>query len=127
MRMLADTHTLLWYGRDSDRLSARARRAIEESPDPVWMSHASLWELAIKVNLKKLDLGMAVSARAAEFRRAGFRLLPITDAHLDRVAALPLHHRDPFDRMLIAQAMVENLRVITADAAFDDYPIQTLW
>lgn len=127
MRLLADTHALLWYGPKSERLSAKARRVIEESREPVWMSIASLWEMAIKVSIKKLDLGMAVSARAAEFRRAGFRLLPIGDAHLDRAATLPLHHRDPFDRMLIAQALTDGLTIVTADPAFDEYPVRTIW
>lgn len=118
MRALLDTHLLLWALRNDAALSRRARSAIEGS-SAVFVSVASLWEIAIKASLGKLRLD--THGLPGAVRRAGFDMLPIELAHVWRIQGLPHHHRDPFDRMLVAQAAVEELVLLTADGALTAY------
>ena len=113
MRILLDTHVFLWWLADDPRLSLAARRRIHDATD-VFISSASICEATIKARLGKLDVDAALLV--TEIGSNGFRDLPITAAHAAAVAALPDLHRDPFDRILIAQAMTEPLRFLTADA-----------
>ncbi|HEX6136708.1 MAG TPA: type II toxin-antitoxin system VapC family toxin [Casimicrobiaceae bacterium] len=118
MRLLLDTRIFLWYLADSRRLAARTRGEIARA-ERVFVSAASIWEATIKIGIGKLvaapdDLVAAIAA-------SGFVELPVTAAHAARVAALPDHHRDPFDRLLIAQATHEPLHLLTADAALRRY------
>lgn len=129
MRFLLDTSSFLWFVDDDRRLSTRAADLIESSTNDIHLSLASIWEIAIKVNLQR---GLELRRPFPEFidyqlNTNRFELLHINVAHLKRVANLPLHHRDPFDRLLIAQSQVENIPVITNDAAFDYYDIQRVW
>lgn len=124
MKLLLDTHTLLWWLDDAKgRLAVPAQRAIAAPRNLVFISAASLWEIVIKKALGKLacpgDLKEAVED-------SGFHLLPVTADHALAVERLPPHHRDPFDRMLIAQAGEEGLTIITADAAFRPYGVPLL-
>ena len=118
MRLLLDTHLFLWAVAGSPQLRPAARRMIEAA-DRVYVSAASLWEIAIKARLGKIqaDPGELVAAIDA----SGFVELPITAAHAAAVAQLPLHHRDPFDRLLIAQCMSEPLRFLSADGILSQY------
>ena len=118
MRVLLDTHLFLWCVNDSPRLSAEARSAIVTA-DEVYVSAASIWEAAIKAGLGKIQGDMAQLAEA--IGGSGFVELPVTALHAARVAELPLHHRDPFDRLLVAQAMTEPLVPLTAHAALLAY------
>lgn len=118
MRLLLDTHLFLWSVTDSPRLSAEARRSIV-SADEVYVSAASIWETAIKAGLGKIRGDIAQLAEA--IGGSGFVELPVTAVHAARVSELPLHHRDPFDRLLVAQAMTEPLVLLTADAALLPY------
>ena len=118
MRLLLDTQIFLWYLADSKRLVPRARTAIRGA-DRVFVSAASIWEAAIKTALGKLTV--VLDDLVAGIAASGFSELPITALHAARVAALPDHHRDPFDRMLIAQALHEPLHLLTADAALRRY------
>ncbi len=127
MSYLADTHVLIWANQEPARLSAKIRPLLEDAETPVFFSIASIWEIAIKVNLGKLRLDATVREFVQAQVRNGFQILPIDVRHAARVAELPLHHRDPFDRLLIAQALENDLEVITADPAFDRYPIGTIW
>jgi PIN domain nuclease of toxin-antitoxin system len=128
MRILLDTHTLLWFIEADRQLSARARHLIEESATDVYLSIASAWEMAIKVNIGKLALrGPLEEIVAQQQRDNDITLLGITIHHVTRLTALPLHHRDPFDRLLIAQAMTENLLIVSADSVFDAYAITRIW
>ena len=117
MRVLLDTHLLLWALADPARLQAEARRLIDHAD--VYVSAASVWEISIKAGLGKLsaDPGEVVAA----LEPAGFLPLPITVQHAARVASLPLVHRDPFDRLLVAQALVEPMRLLTTDAVLAGY------
>ena len=119
MRLLLDTNALLWLLAGDPRLGAQARREVEAAAELV-VSAASLWEIAIKVSTGKLAALPGLPAVLAE---AGVRRLGVEDKHLRRLESLPWHHRDPFDRLLIAQAQAEALTVLTADPAFGDYAV----
>jgi PIN domain nuclease of toxin-antitoxin system len=118
MRLLLDTHLFLWAVAGSTSLKPAARRVIE-SADRVYVSAASIWEVAIKARLGKIDADP--SALVAAIEDSGFVELPVTAAHAAGVAALAPHHSDPFDRLLLAQALSEPLRLLTADAALARY------
>ena len=123
-RLLLDTHAFLWFVFDDARLSATAANAIADPRTEKLLSIASLWEIAVKVSLGKLDLGSSIEAFfASEIEGRELTVLPIANAHLIRLAALPFHHRDPFDRLLVAQALVEGLPVTTADPSFAAYGV----
>lgn len=122
--LLLDTHTLLWALSDPDRLSPPARRVLEAGETPAYVSAASVWEIAIKRRSGKLTAPDDLIGKAEE---ASFESLPIGVGHAHRAGELPLHHRDPFDRMLVAQALVETLTVVTRDPYFASYGVQTLW
>jgi PIN domain nuclease of toxin-antitoxin system len=128
MRLLLDTHVFLWFIMGSANLSTGARTVIEDEANESFLSVASLWEMAIKVSLGKLTLSAPLDALIPQqLGLNGIELLGIQIAHASVVSALPFHHRDPFDRLLIAQAIVEGMPVISADAAFDTYPVKRLW
>lgn len=128
MRLLLDTHSFLWFVDDSPRLSTAARFFIEDAGNDVFLSVASVWEIAIKIGAGKLDLGQPIGRRIpADLRDNDIELLNITVDHTAVVAILPLHHRDPFDRMLIAQARVEQMPIISNDAVLDAYGVTRLW
>ena len=118
MRILLDTHIYLWWLQDSPRLSVQARSNIESATE-VYVSSASLWEAAIKIGIGKLDAD--ITELAAHISLSGFIELPVIAKHSIQLARLPELHRDPFDRMLIAQAMCEPLRLITADQQLVSY------
>lgn len=118
MRLLLDTHVFLWAVTASPLLKAAPRRAIE-SADRVFVSSASIWEVAIKSRLGKIDAD--AEEVLASIEASGFVELPVSGAHAACVQRLPLHHQDPFDRILVAQALTEPLRLMTADAALAPY------
>jgi len=123
MRLLLDSHALLWWLDDAPTLSADARAAITDPENLVVVSVASLWELAIKVMIGKLDLPGDFEEVLS---RQGFQLLDVNANHVYALRSLPLHHRDPFDRMLVAQARVEGLRIVTRDAWVASYEVPVL-
>jgi PIN domain nuclease of toxin-antitoxin system len=126
--LLLDTHTMLWFFWDDPRLSKDAKAGIENAENRKLISVASCWEVAIKVGLGKLDLGE--SSRTfllREIAHNNFELLNISLDHATAVEGLPLHHRDPFDRLLIAQSIVESLTIVGSDPAFDFYGVTRLW
>ena len=129
MNYLLDTSTFLWFVSAQTELSAHARTIIETPGNNVYLSLVSIWELAVKFRIGKLKLTSDSLARWLDDHLAAnsFRLLDIKVSHCLQYATLPLTHRDPFDGLLIAQSQVENIPVITSDAAFDRYPIQRVW
>ena len=125
--LLLDTHALLWWVADDERLSLAARGAIS-SADSVVASDVSLWELTVKSSIGKIRLDTSVSDWFEHHTaRSRFRGLPIARRHLAELALLPLTHRDPFDRLLIAQARIENLTLVSGDAEIVKYEVRTLW
>ena len=128
MSLLLDTQALLWFLLDDPRLSRKAREGIVDVDGLVFVSPASLWEIAIKIGLGKYELPMPFAAFWEEQLPANdFRLLPISVAHTAGVVGLPYHHRDPFDRLLIAQALEEDIPIISSDNLFDPYGVIRLW
>lgn len=126
MRLLLDTHAFLWWVSDDARLSRRARPAMASSP--CLLSLASCWELTIKVSLRKLTLSKPVGRFVQEQIEINrFTLLGLTLEHVAKLDALPFHHRDPFDRLLAAQAAVEDLAVVSADPIFRRYGVTRVW
>jgi PIN domain nuclease of toxin-antitoxin system len=122
-RLLLDTHIFLWWRGEPSRLTAEARSRIATA-DIVFVSAASAWEAAIKVSLGRLELPDTVEAGVVD---SGFEKLLITFAHAEHAAALPAHHRDPFDRMLVAQAQAEGLTLVTRDRLLEPYDVEILW
>ena len=128
MRLLLDTHTFLWFIEGSLNLSDVARNLIEDQASQRFLSVASLWEMSIKVSIGKLELGMTfVELVKREVYGNAIELLEIQPEHLDELAKLPFHHKDPFDRLMIAQSLAEGIPIVTKDAAFGSYPATLLW
>lgn len=126
--LLLDTHAMLWFFWDDPRLSAHAKTILEDADNRKLVSIASCWEIAIKVGLGKLDLGEpAGTFLPRQIARNNFELLPISLGHATMVQELITHHRDPFDRLLVAQAMAERLPLVSADEIFDQYGITRVW
>jgi PIN domain nuclease of toxin-antitoxin system len=123
MRLLLDTHAVLWWQTDDRRLSKPARKAIQAA-DVVWVSAASAWEVAIKTALGRLRLSepFAITVASDDLTE-----LPVLFAHADTLATLPPHHADPFDRMLVAQALVEGATLVTRDTALGAYGVPVVW
>jgi PIN domain nuclease of toxin-antitoxin system len=128
MIVLIDTHTLLWFLRDDPLLSANAKSLIEEPQNRKLVSVASCWEIAIKAALDKIDLAEpSRTLLERELPRNNMELLSISLEHATAVETLPRHHKDPFDRLLIAQAMIEGIPVVSVDDKFDAYSVTRLW
>jgi PIN domain nuclease of toxin-antitoxin system len=127
MNLLVDTHALLWFVSGDDQLSSTARKVIE-SPDTVnYISVASWWEMAVKCSLGKLHLDDPFDVFLKYRTREGFRTLSIETNHLPALVSLPFHHRDPFDRLIICQAIQEKMPVCSADDNFSRYEVEVIW
>jgi len=128
MRTLLDTHTFLWFIAADSKLSTRAEQTIRQGNNELLLSVASAWEIAIKVGLGRLPIPEPLETFIPDQLRINrILLLSIEVAHTFGVARLPLHHRDPFDRLILAQAIAEDLPIVSGDAAFDAYPVQRIW
>ena len=128
MRVLLDTHAFLWFIDGDARLSRHARALIEDPSNERLLSVGSLWEMAIKAGLGRLDLALPFPDLVErQVERNAMVVLPVLPPHLDAVASLPHHHRDPFDRLIIAQAISEDVPVVSRDGAFAAYPLPVLW
>jgi PIN domain nuclease of toxin-antitoxin system len=128
VRVLLDTHAFLWWVDGGERLSTRARRAIANPGNECLLSLASAWEMAIKVSLGKLELpGTPERFLSDQLAANRFRLLALDLRHVSGVASLPFHHRDPFDRLLAAQALAERIPIVSADPVFRRYGVRRLW
>ena len=128
MQVLLDTHALLWWLSDDAKLSRRARTVIGATSNTVFVSAASAWEIATKVRLGKLPTGVELASDfEGQLEREGFLGLQISVEHAVRAGLLPGEHRDPFDRMLIAQAQAENLQLVSKEELFDGYGVRRVW
>jgi PIN domain nuclease of toxin-antitoxin system len=128
VRLLLDTLALIWFAEDDPLLSAAARQALDDQANELWCSVAGIWEMAIKISLGKLKVAARLETT---FRRRveenGFTILPVEYPHAAEVARLPWHHRDPFDRLLVAQASLERLALVSHDGQLDAYGIKRIW
>ena len=127
MRLLLDTHVLLWALITPERLAPAIRDQLEDPANVVLFSAASIWEIAIKARLGRADFPQRPAAVSAAARRTGFTELAVHADAAARVAALPLLHRDPFDRMLVAQASIERLSIVTGDDQIGKYDVAVIW
>jgi PIN domain nuclease of toxin-antitoxin system len=127
MRYLLDTHALIWYLEGDARLSTQAKSIIEDDKNEIIATVASFWEMAIKINLGKLTLKMSLDEMFERLDDMEIHIIAIQASHIRIVQTLPLHHRDPFDRMIIAQADAEKCTIISIDEAFNAYPTPVLW
>lgn len=127
MKLLLDTHALLWFATGDRRLGAAAREAMERDDAVLWISAASVWEMAIKAGLGRLQLPSTVEDYISEKIAEGYEVLPITWSHAAAVEPLPWHHRDPFDRVLVAQALAERCSLVTRDRVFRKYGVEVIW
>lgn len=128
MKYILDTHALLWWWTDDPALSPQVRDLMQDESNEFMVSAASAWEIATKYRLGKLEIGRDAVARFDELVTLdGFNHLPVSYLHALRAGGLPSEHRDPFDRMLAAQSLIENVPLITRDTAFDTLGTETLW
>jgi PIN domain nuclease of toxin-antitoxin system len=127
MRLLLDTHAFIWHYEDKPMLSDVVNQALDDLANQIFISAASLWEMSIKISVGKLNLSRTIHEVMTVYARAGAIILPISSGHALATANLPLIHRDPFDRMLIAQALYEGLILVTKDIVFASYEVKTLW
>jgi len=128
VRALLDTHAFIWWANADPSLSSAARNAISDPTNEIYLSSATTWEMAIKIAIGKLTLSLPLDGVVQfQVQQYGFIPLLVEYEHTYRVRTLPLHHNDPFDRLLIAQAMVENLVLLTCDPKFVPYGVPTLW
>jgi len=128
VKLLLDTHTFLWFIEGNPNLSDAARNLIEEQENQRFLSVGSLWEMSIKASINKLELGITFTELVKrQVYGNAIELLEIQPEHLDELAKLPFYHKDPFDRLIIAQSLAEDIPVITRDSAFESYPITVLW
>lgn len=128
MKLLLDTHAFLWFILGDAQLSDGAQSLVADPANDPLLSPASYWEIAIKISLGKYTLAEDFAEfMESQIRENDFTVLPITVEHAAVIAKLPFHHRDPFDRLLIAQAMTENVPVLSADEVLDLYPVTRMW
>jgi PIN domain nuclease of toxin-antitoxin system len=128
MNLLLDTHAFLWFIDGNAKLSGRARDLIEDPGNAKLVSVASLWEVGLKMSLGRLDLAQPFEELIPrQMELNGFGLLPVRVSHIAKVISLPFHHRDPFDRMIVAQCVAESLSVVSLDSVFDKYSLRRLW
>ncbi len=128
MKLLIDTHVFIWLNEESSQLSNKVKELYLSREHEVYLSIASAWEMQIKAQLGKLDLAMPIEALVSKNSQENdIYLLPIDLSHIAQLEKLPPHHKDPFDRMIIAQAMVEEFTIISIDGVFADYTVPVIW
>lgn len=131
MRYLIDTYVFLWFVGNAKELSKTAKNTIEDGSNEIFISIASLWEISIKTALGKLTINGSYESVIDDVTDNSIQILPVNFAHTVEQNRLPFHHRDPFDRIIVSQAIVENIDFIRADAVFDDYlkglPVKRIW
>lgn len=128
MKLLLDTHAFLWLNDDSERLSQTVKELCSSGEHEFYLSIASPWEMQIKFQLGKLSLAMPIEELVNKnTQENNIKLLPINLSHISYLEQLPAHHKDPFDRIIIAQAIIEGMTIVTIDHSFVDYPVLIVW
>jgi PIN domain nuclease of toxin-antitoxin system len=126
-RFLLDTHVLLWLIEGSSQLTPAARSVISDNANHLYFSVVSIWEITIKLNIGKLQISHTIAEIYTLLDQINVEVLTITQSDLEQYLLFPLHHRDPFDRILIAQTIERSLVLVSADRSFENYPVQKLW
>jgi PIN domain nuclease of toxin-antitoxin system len=127
MNLLIDTHVFLWWDSQPEKIPNRALSALEDPDNTIWLSLVSIWEVQIKTQLGKLTIHQPLDSLVQQQQQNGIQLLPIKLNHILAIQPLPYYHKDPFDRLLIAQSIAENLTCVSADSVFKQYNIPILW
>lgn len=127
MDVLVDTHAVIWFITDDKKLPLNTKKILEDKDNKCFVSLATFWEIAIKYSLERLDLNASLEKIFQIIEDTEFELLPVTIAHVLKNSKLEFHHQDPFDRIIIAQAMIENLSVVSKDGQFKKYGIPLIW
>jgi len=127
MKLLLATHTLLWWDSEPEKLSQRALELCQNPENILILSVASIWEMQIKIQLGKLKIKMPLSELIRQQQENGIGILPVEASHIFAVENLPNHHKDPFDRLLVAQAIVEDAVLVSADPLITQYPVRVDW
>lgn len=127
MNYLLDTHCFIWFSEDDNQLPASVKAVIEDPQHTIHLSIVSLWEMAIKVSLNKLKLSQSLEGITTKIDQSRIQWLSLMPRHIYQLRNLPFHHRDPFDRTIIAQGLVEHFTIITIDSIFSDYGVLTQW
>lgn len=127
MNILLDTHAVIWFITDNPNLPAALKKVIEDDSNKCYVSLATHWEMSIKYSLDRLELSGTLDNIFEIIEASGFEILPITVSHILTTATLAYHHRDPFDRMLIGQAIYEGMKLMTKDSLFGSYEVEILW
>ena len=128
MKVLLDTHTFIWFNLNDPRLTDRARRIIEDATNQVLISPASYWEIAIKISNNRFAINVSYEVFwQSGIDDRGFEILPIELRHTSQLLSRPFHHKDPFDRLLVAQALAEQIPLISNDSTLDTYGIERIW
>ncbi|MEM6342658.1 MAG: type II toxin-antitoxin system VapC family toxin [Bacteroidota bacterium] len=127
MSYILDTHTLLWFIENDNKPSSSAKSIIVNLQTPIYVSVVSIWEIVIKVNIGKFKISASIEKLLQFLDNQAIEVLPLSNKHLSVYASLPLHHRDPFDRMIIVQDMEDNLVVLGTDTVFDKYAVKRKW
>lgn len=128
MKLLLDTHTFIWLDSNPSRLSEKVRSLLQDPNNTLLLSVVSIWEMQIKTQIGKLQLSIPLAELVESQRQANMiEILPVSLSHVLAIEQLPLHHKDPFDRLLIAQANVEDATLISQDATLAKYPVQLIW
>ena len=127
MNYLLDTHSIIWFSEDNPKLSEKAYNIIKDSNNTLYLSYASIWEMAIKLKIGKLYLEIPLIDYVEEIKKRNIILLPINLDHIVQTSELELIHNDPFDRLIIAQSIIEDFQLISRDSIFDKYGIQRVW
>ena len=127
MKYLIDTHVIIWLAKDSFEIPMSIKELIENPENDIYICSVSLWEIAIKMNLGKLDLKQPLSELLSDIKNSGFNILQIEDKYLSSLLELPYIHKDPFDRLIISTALVEGLSIITTDENIKKYDVPWVW
>ncbi|MBL0346880.1 type II toxin-antitoxin system VapC family toxin [Candidatus Villigracilis affinis] len=127
MKLLLDTHTFLWWDSEPEKLSRRALELCQNPENTLVLSVASIWEMQIKIQLGKLQIKIPLEEMISQQQKNGIEILPVEASHIFAVESLPNHHKDPFDRLIIAQAIVEDAILISADPLISQYPVGVEW
>ena len=127
MNLLIDTHALIWFITDNDKLPLKTKQIIENKENNCYVSIATYWEIGIKNSIGRLDLTSDLETIFQIIEETGFEALPITTNHILENASLEFHHQDPFDRIIIAQSLTEKMTIITKDSLFENYNVPIIW
>ena len=127
MKLLLDTHTFLWWDSEPEKLSRRALELCQNPENTLVLSVASIWEMQIKIQLGKLQIKIPLEEMISQQQKNGIEILPVEASHIFAVESLPNYHKDPFDRLIVAQAIVEDAILVSADPLISQYPVTVEW